>query len=158
MSVGSLYQYFPNKDAILVALMLRHVDDGAERMRSAVERWLSEAGSMDELVREVLTTMLDLHREQSALHQILMTRVPLLADIAVGIEQAEHDLVGELAAFMLAAGLADDSTSVVRATILASSTNALVHAHIARPVPAVPDETFITETTRMLVGYLATAS
>lgn len=29
MSIGSLYQYFPNKDAILAELLVRHIDRGA---------------------------------------------------------------------------------------------------------------------------------
>src|SRR3954462_6141325 len=28
ISIGSLYQYFPNKDAILAALLVRHLDRG----------------------------------------------------------------------------------------------------------------------------------
>src|SRR4051794_7785660 len=38
VSVGSLYQYFPNKDAILVALMRRHLDDGRTIVGALIER------------------------------------------------------------------------------------------------------------------------
>lgn len=54
LSVGSLYQYFPDKDALLVALQRRHLDDIREELlgRGPAEdpdRWL--VWLVDELVR-----------------------------------------------------------------------------------------------------------
>ena len=42
VSVGSLYQYFPNKDAILVALTERHVDAGFALVRELLAETLSD--------------------------------------------------------------------------------------------------------------------
>ena len=33
VSIGTLYQYFPNKDAILIALIERHIQEGEELLR-----------------------------------------------------------------------------------------------------------------------------
>src|SRR5246127_946604 len=47
ISIGSLYQYFPNKDAILRALMDSHVDTGAhllsERLAEGLPQRLDDA-------------------------------------------------------------------------------------------------------------------
>ncbi|KAB2352238.1 TetR/AcrR family transcriptional regulator [Actinomadura rudentiformis] len=46
LSIGSLYQYFPNKDAILVTLAQAHLDDTIQAARThltrpqPLERWL----------------------------------------------------------------------------------------------------------------------
>lgn len=38
VSIGTLYQYFPNRDAILVALADREAQRISERMRALIER------------------------------------------------------------------------------------------------------------------------
>jgi len=44
VSVGTLYQYFPNKDAILLALAERHVLEGERELKVAAERLLLRGG------------------------------------------------------------------------------------------------------------------
>lgn len=77
VSIGSLYQYFPNKDAILVALIERRIYAFTEAMESLVgemkggsfaedlRRFLSEAGAgRNEEIR--LTRVLDAEEERLA--------------------------------------------------------------------------------------------
>ena len=45
LSVGSLYQYFPNKDSILVELIERHIADATRRFVAAGERFEPRARS-----------------------------------------------------------------------------------------------------------------
>ena len=39
MSVGSLYQYYPNRDALLAAVLEKHLVEIAETVESACERY-----------------------------------------------------------------------------------------------------------------------
>lgn len=154
MSVGSLYQYFPNKDAILVELMVGHIADGGDRVRSAVDGWRVEGGDMDVLIERIVEVLLGLHREQPRLHQILMTRVPLPPDVAARIEAIEVAMVGELAELLGQVTDLGAEDAVVRAAMAASAINAMVHQQVARPEPPIPDVLFAAETTRLVTGYL----
>src|SRR5262249_36483269 len=78
VSIGSVYQYFPDKRAIFVALHQRHVDQ-IDRM---VETNLIEhaASSLDDLVRAMVEGMIEAHATDPELHELLLTEVPHRAD------------------------------------------------------------------------------
>lgn len=180
MSVGSLYQYFPNKDAILVELMVGHIAEGGERVRRAIDDALAgstdgstggDGGSaggdgdgthdgdatlgLDGLLSTVARELLALHREQPRLHQILMTRVPLPPDVVARIEVIEVDLVAELADLLSQVTDLDTAEVGVRAAMAAATINALIHQQVARPEPPIPDVRFVDEVTRLVTRYLA---
>jgi AcrR family transcriptional regulator len=74
VSVGSLYQYFPNKQALVAALIDRH----AEAMMSVMEAKLSDGARvpLPEAARDIVDAMIDAHRINPRLHKVLMEQVP----------------------------------------------------------------------------------
>ena len=78
MSIGSVYQYFPDKQAIFVALHQRHIDQ-IDRM---VETKLVEhaSSSLDGLMRAMIEGMIDAHTADPELYELLATEVPHRAD------------------------------------------------------------------------------
>ncbi|WP_233510661.1 TetR/AcrR family transcriptional regulator [Actinomadura craniellae] len=74
-SIGSLYQYFPNKDAILVELSTAHARAGI----AAVERLLDGGALPDRLedkIRLFVRAAIDNHRDDPALHRVLFEEAP----------------------------------------------------------------------------------
>jgi AcrR family transcriptional regulator len=69
VSIGSVYQYFPDKRAIYTALHDRHSDE----MSRLVERTLVEhaAASLDTLLRALVEAMIEAHATDPALHELL---------------------------------------------------------------------------------------
>src|SRR5262245_18451911 len=53
VSVGSLYQYFPGKEALVAALIERHIDEMTSLFASAFERFA--ALPLTEATRELVT-------------------------------------------------------------------------------------------------------
>jgi AcrR family transcriptional regulator len=78
VSIGSVYQYFPDKRAIFVALHERHIEE-IDRM---VERKLIEhaRSSLDELIAAMIDGMIDAHTGDPELYEMLLTEVPHRAD------------------------------------------------------------------------------
>lgn len=74
VSIGSVYQYFPDKAAIFAALHQRHVD-AVDRMLQA--RLLQHAASsLEALVRALVEAMVELHAAEPELHELLSVAVP----------------------------------------------------------------------------------
>jgi len=74
VSIGSVYQYFPNKRAIFVALHQRHI----EEIDRLVETKLVEnaSSSLEDLIRAMIEAMIDAHAPDPALYELMLTEVP----------------------------------------------------------------------------------
>jgi len=74
VSIGSVYQYFPNKRAIYIALHQRHISQADSRM----QRCLTESAdsTLAEFIASLIDGMIELHREDPDLPGLLETQVP----------------------------------------------------------------------------------
>lgn len=68
VSIGTLYQYFPDKHAIFSALHQRHV----EQVRALIERALAaHSASVEEFTRVLVEGLSELHAADPELHQLV---------------------------------------------------------------------------------------
>lgn len=80
VSVGSLYQYFPNKEAIVGALIERH---DAEMWTVFSEgASLAEGRTLREVVPVVIDALFEAHLVEPALHRALNETVPRVGKLA----------------------------------------------------------------------------
>jgi AcrR family transcriptional regulator len=90
VSPGSLYQYFPDKDAIVAEITLRLIDDFASAITPALRRVATEPPAVATLV--VLGAVLDALQQHAPLLRALVDRVP-----AVEQQEALQSVRGRLA-------------------------------------------------------------
>jgi len=78
VSIGSVYQYFPDKRAIFAALHERHI----QQIDRVVESKLLEyaESSLDDLIRAMVEAMIEAHTPDPELYELLMTEVPQRAE------------------------------------------------------------------------------
>ena len=74
VSIGSVYQYFPDKAAIFVALHQRHMDAVDSMLQSRLLQHASS--SLTALVRAMVEAMVELHAAEPELHELLPMAVP----------------------------------------------------------------------------------
>jgi len=74
VSVGSLYQYFPGKEALVAAVMERHSQELIQVARGV----LAEVAElpMEQAIRKLVTTALEAHRIDPKLHRVLAEQIP----------------------------------------------------------------------------------
>jgi AcrR family transcriptional regulator len=91
VSIGSLYQYFPDKQAIFMALHDRHVDG----VRHVIERTMTECtlASIEEFTSELVERLAHVHSEEAELHEIISGAVPGGADGFKSAVQATFEQV-----------------------------------------------------------------
>ncbi|MGA1343729.1 MAG: TetR/AcrR family transcriptional regulator [Hyphomonas sp.] len=86
VSIGSLYEYFTNKQAIADAIVSEHLAKG-EALLSAAANNASGKSSLESLVASVVDGFVNLHKDDPRLHRVLSSEVPLSSEarIRVGV-------------------------------------------------------------------------
>jgi len=74
VSVGSLYQYFPSKEALVAAVIDRHHRELIELVRGALAEVASDP--IEEAVRKLVTVAIEAHRVDPKLHRVLTEQIP----------------------------------------------------------------------------------
>jgi AcrR family transcriptional regulator len=76
VSVGSLYEYFPNKESILVALVERTTERGMARIEQRLAEDSAGGGHLDRLLLGFVEALLAFHRCEPELHRVLFEEAP----------------------------------------------------------------------------------
>ncbi|GAA4550755.1 TetR/AcrR family transcriptional regulator [Amycolatopsis samaneae] len=153
ISVGSLYQYYPNKDAILLELVTRHMDAGV----AATERLEREelSGPLAEVIRVFVRATIDNHLDDPQLLQVMLEQAPRSPALRERVARHQKSRVAyakDLLDRHPEVRVADTETA---ARLIVSTVELVVHQLIAAPDP-VPIPRFETELTAMLTTYLTT--
>ncbi len=149
MSIGSLYQYFPNKDAIVSALTDAHVDAGAALLAQRAAAGLP-AGLTDTL-RLFVRATIDNHRSDPALHRVLFEEAPRSPALLARLREAEQRAIAGTAELLRVHPEVTAADPVLAARITVATIESLVHRLITSPVDAQQLE---DEIVGMLAGYL----
>lgn len=150
ISIGSLYQYFPNKDALLVGLAERHLAEAVPQME-AIAAWLrEERPSVEETCRAFVVATGELNRSDR-LHRLLWQapRTPALIDRLAALEDR---LVDEVEWHLVRFGHPEQKAGL-RARIVVEAVEAGVHGGDA----GEGFDARIEELMRLAVAYVSAA-
>lgn len=152
-SIGSLYQYFPNKDAILVELATAHAREGI----TAIETELRDGSLPDSLegkLRLFVRIAVDQHRDDPALHRVLFEEAPRSAELLELLHTAEARLEGGVRVLLDVDPAVRVSDTAMAARLVVGAVESLVHRFIASGSLDELDR-FENELVAMLVRYLS---
>lgn len=152
VSIGTLYQYFPNKDAIVVALVERHVREA----NALVERLLSAPlDPIDALVRRYVDASVALHEEDPHLHRMLFEQAPHPSALNAALDQIEDATVEAITSLLKAHPAVRVKHPGVAAYVLVQTVEALCHRFVLHPPRSLKTRAcFVEEVVAMLSAYL----
>ena len=160
LSVGSLYQYFPNKDAILVELVMAHIEAGdavlARAVDDAVARHAPALPPLADLVRSAVDALVELHATDRRLHRVLFEEAPRPAALLARLHAVQEAAVGRVAGLLAGHPEVRAPDVAVAARMAVDTVEALVHRVVTDGESGIPDDRFRHELARLVVGYLTT--
>ncbi len=155
VSIGSLYQYFPNKQALLVALLEEHMAG----LRPVIERSLEEMANPDvpfaEAVRGLLLALIDLHRDADPrLQRVLGEEVPHPPHVRARRREHEARYTARVAAILRDRPDVQVENPEMAAHVQVQATSALTRWLAHDAPPGFDKEACVAESVRLLTAHL----
>ena len=129
LSIGSLYQYFPNKDALLAALTKRHITTTTSSLAAMIGKLPEESG-FDVILRAVVRFLVEQH-DLDDLHLLVMHTAPRTHEINLELEQAKTQLVEIASVLLTKINIVGDQQKLI-ARMVVATIDAAVHDVIIR--------------------------
>ncbi|WP_346387466.1 TetR/AcrR family transcriptional regulator [Nocardioides sp.] len=154
ISPGSLYQYFPNKAAIMAAVIDRYSDDVADRVAGALTERLGDVGPA--MIRATANALVDALAANVDLLRVVIEDLPAASNL--DRRRALEQRVRELVMAYLAArpGTTRSTDHATTAWVLVMAIENLTVRYVLDG-PAISRELFLDEVVALCTGYLAIA-
>ena len=155
VSIGSLYQYFPNKEALVAALVEKHIED----MNAALVGELARVATlpMAQAARAVIELTIRAHAHEPELHQVLTEQVPRIGRMARirELNAISHRVVTELLkARQHELAIRNPEMS---AFILCVTIEAIVHRTVLSAPELLRNPLLVDEAVALVTRYLGVA-
>jgi len=155
VSVGSLYQYYPGKEALVLAVIDRHNHEIMKVVRAALAEIASQP--VEKAVRRLVVAAIDAHRINPKLHRVLAEQIPRTGRLE-NVEAFNREAYDLFKAYL------EDHRDELRpvdlglaAFVCATSIEALAHTAVLHRFEVLTDQAFaalVDESTHLVVGYL----
>jgi AcrR family transcriptional regulator len=155
VSIGSLYQYFPGKEALVAGVIDRHKNEVMQVMRNALVK--VAARPVEVAARELISAGIDAHRVDPALHRVLAEQIPRVGRLE-NIEAIERDTYALVRGYLDAHRDEIDVADLdVAAFVCVTAVEALTHAAVLRRpdmLTGEKSERFVDDVARLVIRYL----
>lgn len=152
VSIGSLYQYFPNKHAIMAALAWRHLEESRAALTKLCDRFDTTAPTRVEMVTTMVETVVWLNGSHPRTFAVLREHTPRTPELVDAFTALAADMTARLVPHLIRTGT-PSADAPLQARLLAASIDGQVHQLIATAITADDRERLCAA---IIAGLMAT--
>ncbi len=152
VSVGSLYQYFPSKEALAAALIERKVELDLQEVAKTSERMMGQP--LEAVVREAVRTILAMHRRDQGLMRALLELVPKVGRYAQVREAAAQGRQALRLLLEVYRPVLRNMDLDLATFIIGRGLEELAHAAVQERPELLDDPRFADELTHLVLAYV----
>jgi AcrR family transcriptional regulator len=154
VSIGSLYQYFPNKESILVVLLEQHTQEVTDTVEAIRRHAAEEPHDLVGVLRHFVGAMVEMHSKNPRLQHVLLEEAPRPPHLKRRLREIEQAAVEGTEVLLRANPQVRVGDYRTAAYLVVQSIEALTHGFVVDPPDEVSRERFVAELVQMLVRYL----
>jgi AcrR family transcriptional regulator len=158
VSIGSLYEYFPSKDAVLVALMEEHLREGEAILVRVSAEAAADGGDVRAVVRRFVRAMVELHARDRDLHRVLFEEAPLPARVRRQLAALESQVTTRVEAYLRAHPRTTRREPALAAAVVVQVVEGLTHRLVVHGGREANVDAYVEEIVTLVTAYLAAPS
>jgi AcrR family transcriptional regulator len=156
VSIGSLYQYFQNKNQILSTLLEQHIQQGYDTIRRELPEIMKPGKITRSTIRRLVEIMIVLHEKNPTLHRILLDQIQL-SQFRGAYARNEDLTLGNLTVLLKKTPKARKKHFDGPLKLVVHAVEAMTHRFVLYGYEGIEKEVFIAEVTDMMTRYLLQA-
>ncbi len=118
VSIGTLYQYFPDKYAVLRAVAERHVSEAGTRLGEVFAELRRTEPPFEEAMAAIVEVVVDLHRDRPVLHGLMHRLAPRDARDLAAMRAFEDHLAEEITYHLVRCGRGGADPALAARTVV----------------------------------------
>ncbi len=154
VSIGSLYQYFPNKDSLLIDLAKSHMNEGFAIIYSVLKEESANPSGLKQMIEKFVDALVSLHQRAPELHRVLFNEAPLPSSFLREKEKREQAFSEQIKNHLTTYSEVNQADLTVVSYMLVQVTEGLIHSFILFPPSGISADKMREELVKMLHGYL----
>jgi len=153
ISIGSLYQYFPNRDSIIAKLIERYMEGQKEIVTKRLAK-IKEGIEIDTFFHELISSLLEARIKNPELHRVLVREIPRTGkmDELLDLESHLSDLFFERLNLLKNPFNREKLES--RTLLMVHVVDAMLSSYTLKMKNRIPRKEFVNEVTNLIVTYL----
>lgn len=157
ISIGTLYQYYPSKEALAVALLMRHLETGQRLIEELGRELAQRPRNLRDTLQLLVDSMLQLHSDRPRLQHLLLEEAPRTPQIEAKMQRLDENAV--IAVSKLLPRFDTVRRPLDRTTVymVVQTIEHMTHEFAAHPPHGVLRADFTDELVSMLLGYLTSS-
>ena len=155
VSIGSLYQYFGDKDAIVSALVRHHIDDGVREIETRLASTDIAAMPLVERTRLFVEATVAIHRHEPALHRVLFEEAPRTPEVLAALRSFERDTVAAVEVLLAHDPEVHVDDVSLAAYMTVTAIESITHKYVSAHPEGIDAGALVDELTVLVVGYLS---
>lgn len=152
VSIGSLYQYFPNKEAVVATV----VEQFAERQYEILVEGLEEVltAPLEEAVGHLIGSLLEAKQAEPELSRVLFGELPPLGQLDVARHWTQRACELVRGALEARNEEIEPDDLELAAFVLVTSCHGVVHSTVIDRPELLDDDRLVEQTSKLVLGYL----
>lgn len=153
VSVGSLYQYFPNKESVVAAVVEAFADREFERLAEQLASFDPDT-TLEEGIYRVINAMFEAKKREPELSKVLFEELPPIGQLDILKLWTERSVEVVKIALALRSDEVRDLDPEIASYVIVTACHGIVHTTVVNNPELFQTDALARETTELLLRYI----